>query len=116
MALTYSLSKLVDDIHKKIEKPYMTIPLRSMINTPSTPLCEEIRAIVSSISAAVDDSTAASLEELISLQSVLWSGLVRSGQWRSAHHGCCSRAPRVTLSSRSHIVAVGLRTWCVNND
>ena len=44
----------------------MTIPLRSMINTPSTPLCEEIRAIVSSISAAVDDSTAASLEELIS--------------------------------------------------
>jgi len=42
----------------------MTIPLRSMINTPSTPLCEEIRAIVSSISAAVDDSTAAS-EELI---------------------------------------------------
>jgi len=35
-----------------------------MINTPSTPLCEEIRAIVSSISAAVDDSTAAS-EELI---------------------------------------------------
>ena len=65
MALTYSLSKLDDDIHK-FEKPYMTIPLRSMINTPSTPLCEEIRAIVSSISAAVDDSTAASLEELIS--------------------------------------------------
>lgn len=42
----------------------MTIPLRSMINTPSTPLCEEIRAIISSISAAVDDSTS-SLEELI---------------------------------------------------
>ena len=44
----------------------MTIPLRSMINTPSTPLCEEIRAIVSSISAAVDDSTASLVEELIS--------------------------------------------------
>ena len=73
MALTYSLSKLDDDIHK-FEKPYMTIPLRSMINTPSTPLCEEIRAIVSSISAAVDDSTAASLEELISV----WSGEIRT--------------------------------------
>jgi hypothetical protein len=51
-----------------------------MINTPSTPLCEEIRAIVSSISAAVDDSTAASLEELISatVRALVWSGEIRT--------------------------------------
>lgn len=35
-----------------------TVPRRSMMMTPSTPLCEEIRAIVSSISAIVDDTTA----------------------------------------------------------
>jgi hypothetical protein len=35
-----------------------TAPRRSIIITPSTPLCDEIRAIVSSISAMVDDSMA----------------------------------------------------------
>ena len=47
----------------------MVLPRQSIIITPSTPLCEDIRAIVSSISATVDESTPSC--ELILLLGVL---------------------------------------------
>ena len=61
--IIYSYSRLyivMDLLHEHCMNNVQTallLPLRSIIITPSTPLCEEIRAIVSSISATVDGST-----------------------------------------------------------
>ena len=61
----YKIGKCISQNTKQTVYQYRSIPAyaprRSIIITPSTPLCDDIRSIVSSISAAVDSVLVATI-------------------------------------------------------